>query len=127
MSGGGRTAVVTGAGSRRGIGRATAHALAAAGWSVAVVDLRGADDAAREVADAQRLSLTGEITNVDWKDIQRRVFAERIDPISVGGEEYRRGPETPNITLYSGTASFSGPRELTVSFSDANSSPRSAV
>lgn len=78
-------------------------------------------DVAREVADAQRLSLTGEITNVDWTDIQRRVFAERIDPISVGGEEYRRGPKTPNITLYSGTASFSGPRELTVSFSDANS------
>ena len=28
-----RTAVVTGAASRRGIGRATAHALAAAGWN----------------------------------------------------------------------------------------------
>ncbi|QYN35363.1 SDR family oxidoreductase [Pseudonocardia sp. DSM 110487] len=48
-----RTAVVTGAASRRGIGRATAHALAAAGWNVAVLDLdeAGAKDTADEVAD----------------------------------------------------------------------------
>lgn len=73
-----------------------------------------AADVAREVAEAQRLSLTGEITNVDWKDIQRRVFGERIDPISEGGEEYRRGAETPNITLYKGTASFTGTRRLQI-------------
>ncbi len=48
-----RTAVVTGAATRRGIGRATAHALAAAGWNVAVLDLdeAGAKDTADEVAD----------------------------------------------------------------------------
>ncbi|WP_206060812.1 SDR family oxidoreductase [Nonomuraea basaltis] len=33
------TAIVTGAGSRRGIGRATAHALAATGWNLAILDL----------------------------------------------------------------------------------------
>ncbi|WP_433781309.1 SDR family NAD(P)-dependent oxidoreductase [Actinomycetospora sp. CA-101289] len=44
------TAVVTGAGSRRGIGRATAHALAAAGWNIAVLDLDEAG--AKETADA---------------------------------------------------------------------------
>lgn len=43
-----RTAIVTGAGSRRGIGRATARALAAQGWAIGVVDLDGA--AAAEVA-----------------------------------------------------------------------------
>jgi 2-hydroxycyclohexanecarboxyl-CoA dehydrogenase len=44
-----RTAVVTGAGSERGIGRATAHRLAAAGWRIGIVDLDPAD--ARRVAD----------------------------------------------------------------------------
>ena len=44
------TAVVTGAGSRRGIGRATAHALAAAGWNIAVLDLDEAG--AKETADS---------------------------------------------------------------------------
>ncbi|GAB3618296.1 SDR family oxidoreductase [Okibacterium endophyticum] len=43
-----KTAVVTGAGSKRGIGRATARRLARDGWSVAVLDLDGA--AAAEVA-----------------------------------------------------------------------------
>jgi len=47
------TAIVTGAGSRRGIGRATAHALAAAGWNVAILDIdeASAKDAATEVAE----------------------------------------------------------------------------
>jgi len=47
-----RTAVVTGAASPRGIGRATAARLAAAGWSVAVVDLdeEACKDTAAELA-----------------------------------------------------------------------------
>jgi 2-hydroxycyclohexanecarboxyl-CoA dehydrogenase len=44
------TAVVTGAASKRGIGRATAHTLAAAGWNIAVLDLDEA--AAKDTADA---------------------------------------------------------------------------
>lgn len=43
-----RTAVVTGAGSERGIGRALATRLARSGWSVAVLDIDGA--AATQVA-----------------------------------------------------------------------------
>jgi 2-hydroxycyclohexanecarboxyl-CoA dehydrogenase len=43
-----RTAVVTGGGSERGIGRALATRLARAGWSVAVLDLDGA--AATQIA-----------------------------------------------------------------------------
>lgn len=43
-----RTAVVTGAASPRGIGRATAERLARNGWSVAIVDIDGA--AARELS-----------------------------------------------------------------------------
>ncbi|HEX8518273.1 MAG TPA: SDR family NAD(P)-dependent oxidoreductase [Pseudonocardia sp.] len=55
------TAVVTGAGSTRGIGRATAHTLAAAGWHVAVLDLdeAGAEDAADEIAERHGVRTAG--------------------------------------------------------------------
>lgn len=44
-----RTAVLTGAASPRGIGRATAEMLASAGWAVAILDIDG--DAARKAAE----------------------------------------------------------------------------
>ncbi len=43
-----RTAVLTGAASPRGIGRATAEMLASGGWAVAILDIDG--DAARKAA-----------------------------------------------------------------------------
>lgn len=48
-----RTAIVTGAASERGIGRAIAHRLAREGWSVAVIDLdvAAADRVASEIHD----------------------------------------------------------------------------
>lgn len=48
-----RTAVVTGAASERGIGRATAHRLAREGWAVAVVDL-DAEAAGSVAAEVER-------------------------------------------------------------------------
>ncbi|MEQ0565173.1 SDR family NAD(P)-dependent oxidoreductase [Amycolatopsis sp. NEAU-NG30] len=56
-----KTAIVTGAASRRGIGRATAHALAAAGWNIAVLDLdeTGAKAAAEEIAAAHGVPALG--------------------------------------------------------------------
>ena len=56
-----KTAVVTGAGSTRGIGRATAHALAAAGWNIAILDLdeAGAKDAADEIAERHGVQAVG--------------------------------------------------------------------
>ena len=56
-----RTAIVTGAGSTRGIGRATAHALGAAGWNVAILDLdeASAKDAAHEVAERHSVQTIG--------------------------------------------------------------------
>jgi NAD(P)-dependent dehydrogenase (short-subunit alcohol dehydrogenase family) len=56
-----KTAIVTGAGSTRGIGRATAHALATAGWNIAVLDLdeASAKDAANEVAERHGVQSIG--------------------------------------------------------------------
>jgi 2-hydroxycyclohexanecarboxyl-CoA dehydrogenase len=56
-----RTAVVTGAGSRRGIGRATADRLARDGWSVAILDIDGAGAAgtAAEVAGKWGVAVKG--------------------------------------------------------------------
>jgi 2-hydroxycyclohexanecarboxyl-CoA dehydrogenase len=47
-----RTAIVTGAGSQRGIGRATARRLAREGWAIAVIDrdASGAESVAAELA-----------------------------------------------------------------------------
>jgi NAD(P)-dependent dehydrogenase (short-subunit alcohol dehydrogenase family) len=55
------TAVVTGAGSTRGIGRATAHALAAVGWNLAILDLdeAAAKDAADQIADRHHTQALG--------------------------------------------------------------------
>jgi NAD(P)-dependent dehydrogenase (short-subunit alcohol dehydrogenase family) len=60
------TAIVTGGGSQRGIGRATAHALASAGWHVAVLDLdeEGAKEAATEVAERHGTRTVGVRCNV---------------------------------------------------------------
>ncbi|MFC4111846.1 SDR family NAD(P)-dependent oxidoreductase [Nonomuraea zeae] len=62
------TAIVTGAGSTRGIGRATAHALAAAGWNLAILDVdeTGAKDTAEQVArhhNVQAFGLGCDITD----------------------------------------------------------------
>lgn len=56
-----KTAIVTGAGSQRGIGRATAHALARAGWNIAILDLdeASAKDAAGEVAERNSVQAFG--------------------------------------------------------------------
>lgn len=56
-----RTAIVTGAGSKRGIGRATALTLAAAGWNIAILDIdeASAKDTATQVAQAHPVDAVG--------------------------------------------------------------------
>ncbi|MGC5615431.1 mycothione reductase [Georgenia sp. Z1491] len=71
-----------------------------------------AADVALETAGAGRLGLDAEVTSVDWPGIVSRVFEQRIDPIAAGGEEYRRGPRTPNIDVYDQHAVFVGERTL---------------
>lgn len=55
------TAIITGAGSRRGIGRACSHRLAGEGFQIAVLDLDGAaaQDAAAEVAERHGVATIG--------------------------------------------------------------------
>lgn len=56
-----RTVVLTGATSRRGIGRATAHYLAERGWSVGIIDLdsEASSAVAAELTDAHAVSALG--------------------------------------------------------------------
>jgi 2-hydroxycyclohexanecarboxyl-CoA dehydrogenase len=81
-----KTAVVTGAGSRRGIGRATAHALAAAGWNVAVLDLdeASAKDAAHEVAERSGVQAVGvgcDVTDEASVDAALTVLDGALPPV----------------------------------------------
>lgn len=65
-------------------------------------------------AEASRFGLTEELRQVDWPAIRDRVF-DRIDPIAVGGEAYRRAHEdNANVTLLRGTARFLEERTLLV-------------
>ena len=79
---------------------------------------------ARQVKESSRVSVNSTFDGTDWADLQRRIFTERIDPIAASGEEYRRGPRTPNVTFFHGTGRFTGPRTVTVDNFDPNvSSP----
>ena len=75
-----RTAIVTGAGSPRGIGRAIAHALAARGAAIAVADID--NDGAQRVADElQAGGATARAYRLDVTDeaIVDAVFARVVD------------------------------------------------
>lgn len=59
---------------------------------------------------AARLGVDLDLRGVRWADIRDRVFG-RIDPISAGGKRYR-AEDCPNVTVYTGEARFTGPKEL---------------
>ena len=96
------TAVVTGAGSARGIGRATAHALAAAGWNVAILDLdeAGAKAAAYDVAERHGVQAVGvgcDITDDASVDTALAVVAAAVP--SVGALVNNAGITSPTPFL----------------------------
>ncbi|NIL79053.1 mycothione reductase [Rhodococcoides kroppenstedtii] len=70
-----------------------------------------AAEVANTVRRAERYGIDARIERVRWQDIVDRVFG-RIDPIAEGGENYRRGDGSPNVTLYSSHATFVGPRRI---------------
>jgi mycothione reductase len=51
------------------------------------------------------------VDHVDWLALRDRVFG-RIDPIVAAGKAYRQGSESPNVTVYTGTAKFVGHKRL---------------
>jgi mycothione reductase len=75
-----------------------------------------AADIARKITTADRFGIDATVDKVRWVDIRDRIF-NRIDPISEGGRGYRESG-SPNITLYSGHAEFTGPKQLVVAFPD---------
>ncbi len=103
-----------------------------AGWRVAIVErgvfggtclnvgciptkmfVHTADLAATPAASA-KLGVDAELLGVRWPDVRDRIFG-RIDPLSAGGLRYRRDhPDNANVTVFGGTARFTGPRRLAV-------------
>ena len=73
-----------------------------------------AADLAHAAKEGKRLGIDAQVNNVDWESIIERVFVNRIDKIAEGGEAYRRGDETPNITVFDKHATFLGPKAIAV-------------
>ena len=77
-----------------------------------------AADVASTPSHSSHLGVDEELKGVRWRDIRDRIFG-RIDPIAEGGAEYRRShPDNADIDVYSGTARFTGHKELRVTFAD---------
>ncbi len=65
-----------------------------------------AAEVAQTIREAGRFGVDATLDGVRWSDIVSRVFG-RIDPIAMGGENYRRS--TPNITVYDTHTRFGEP------------------
>ena len=70
-----------------------------------------AAEMAELASDSERLGVRTRFDGADWSSIRDRVFG-RIDPIAEGGRVYRE--ELPNVTVYSGTGRFVGPKQVAV-------------
>ena len=64
-----------------------------------------AADLALQAGNTAKYGVDTSLDGVRWSDIRDRVFG-RIDPIAAGGEQYRVGDETPNITVFKGHGRF---------------------
>ncbi|MBC7279335.1 mycothione reductase [Nocardioides sp.] len=73
---------------------------------VHTADVAGAPD------EARRLGVDLSFDDADWPRIRDRIFG-RIDPIADGGQKYRQTGRA-NTSLLTGTARFTGPKQLTV-------------
>jgi mycothione reductase len=71
-------------------------------------------DTMREARHLDQLGVDFPEPTVRWRDLRDRVFS-RIDAISDGGADYRANQD--NVTLFRGTARFTGPHTFTVELS----------
>lgn len=71
-----------------------------------------AADLAEAIRHSSDLGIDGRIDAIRWRDIRNRVFG-RIDPIAVGGEDYRAN-RCANVTVYKGRGRFTSPRSIAV-------------
>ena len=65
-----------------------------------------AAEVAQTIRDSKRFGVDATLDGVRWSDIVSRVFG-RIDPIAMGGENYRRS--SPNVTVYDTHTRFTEP------------------
>ncbi len=96
-----RTAVLTGAASPRGIGRALANTLAGQGWSVAIIDIDAgaAEEAAADIAARHGVTALG-------------VGADVSDSASVDAAVGRIEAELPPVVALANLAGISSPTEF---------------
>ncbi|MFY0407510.1 mycothione reductase [Solicola sp. PLA-1-18] len=68
-------------------------------------------EVAESAAHGHELDLDTSMDGADWRAMRDRIIG-RVDGIAKGGKEYREGLE--NVDVLTGTARFTGPRELAV-------------
>lgn len=96
-----RTAVLTGAASARGIGRATADRLASEGWAIAILDIDGgaAEEAAADITGRHGVRALGVVADVSGE-------------ASVDAAISRVEAELPPIVALANLAGISSPTEF---------------
>ena len=74
-------------------------------------------DVAETIRHSDTFGIHSHLDSVDWPAIRDRIFS-RIDPSAAEAEAYRRGPRTPNITVFDGEARFIGPKTIVTANGD---------
>ena len=69
-------------------------------------------DVAETPRESRHLGVRETLDGVDWPAVRDRIFG-RIDSIAAGGRRYRI-EDCPNVTVFEGTAHFTGERRLQV-------------
>ncbi|WP_460402189.1 mycothione reductase [Actinophytocola sediminis] len=83
-------------------------------------------DLAASPVSAAKLGVDLEFQGVRWPEVRDRIFG-RIDPIAQGGLTYRRThADNANVTVFQGTAHFTGPRALLVELPDGSTAELTA-